>query len=86
MTPQNEHTNDNQGSDRYPSRWYSAKPEVLSEPTFWPLILSIGITLFAWGAVTSVYISALGLLMSAVSIAYWIGDIRREQQQEPDEQ
>lgn len=56
------------------------KPEVLAEPTYWPLVLAAGITLLAWGVVTSYVLSLLGGGMTTVAVIKWIGDIRREQQ------
>ena len=60
-------------------------PEKLAEPTYWPMVLSVGITVLAWGAVTSYLLSLLGLGMSIVAIINWIGDIRREQRPEAEE-
>jgi len=56
------------------------KPEVLAEPTYWPLVLAAGITLLAWGVVTSYVLSVLGGGMTTVAVIKWIADIRREQQ------
>ena len=64
---------------------YRPKPEVLPKPTFWPLILAAGITLSAWGIVTSYPILILGLGMTIVAVANWIGDIRHEQRSESDD-
>jgi len=51
----------------------AAVPEELPEPTFWPIALAFGITLLFWGFLTSLIISAVGVAVSAVSIAGWIG-------------
>jgi hypothetical protein len=61
---------------------YAPRPEVLPEPTYWPVILAAGITFTAWGVVTSFLLSILGLGMSAVALVNWIGDIRHEQEHE----
>jgi hypothetical protein len=78
--------NDKQGSTHhatehsgYPEKWYDAKPESLTEPTYWPIVLAAGTTLLAWGIVTSYLLSILGGGMSVVAVVNWIGDIRREQ-------
>ncbi len=55
------------------------KPETLPEPTYWPAVLAIGVTLLAWGVVTSTLLSLLGLGISIVAVIKWIGDIRHEQ-------
>lgn len=55
------------------------KPETLPEPTYWPAVFAIGVTLLAWGVVTSLLLSLLGLGISIVAVVNWIGDIRHEQ-------
>ena len=55
------------------------KPETLPESTYWPAVLAAGVTLLAWGVVTSLLLSLLGLGMSVVAVVNWIGDIRHEQ-------
>ena len=55
------------------------KPDVLPKPTYWPAILALGVTLLAWGVVTSALLSLLGLGISIVAVIRWIGDIRHEQ-------
>lgn len=60
-------------------RTATPKPESLPEPTYWPAILAVGVTLLAWGVVTSVLLSLLGLGISIVAVVKWIGDIRHEQ-------
>lgn len=84
MNQGDEQTNSETGNEKYPAQWYKPKPEFLAEPTYWPLVLAVGITLTAWGAVTSIFLSILGLGMTAVSLVNWIGDIRREQENEPE--
>jgi hypothetical protein len=84
MNQSDERPNNDAAGDRYPTQWYEPKPDVLAEPTYWPLILAAGITLTAWGAVTSVFLSLLGLVMTVASLVNWIGDIRREQEHEPE--
>ena len=58
--------------------WTSAKPEVLAQPTWWPAAVGFGITLVAWGLITSQIVFAVGVAVLAVAIAGWIGDIRHE--------
>jgi hypothetical protein len=71
-------------SDSYRQRWHKPKPEVLAPPTYWPIIFAVGITLLAWGAVTALPLSLLGLGICVVAVIKWIGDIRRGQQHEID--
>lgn len=51
---------------------------VLPQPTYWPAVLAFGITLVAWGFVTSVFISLAGLLVIFLAIGGWIGDLLHE--------
>jgi hypothetical protein len=82
MTQDDSQQNSIDEGGQYPERWYPPQPEVIARPTYWPLVLSVGITLLAWGAVTSYPLSLLGLAMGAVALINWIGDIRRGQQHE----
>jgi hypothetical protein len=82
--------NDNHGrpvdAASYPEKWYDPEPATLAEPTYWPIILAVGITLLAWGVVTSYLLSILGFGMAVVAIVNWIGDLRREQKNEPEKE
>jgi hypothetical protein len=60
--------------------WSAPKPEWLAQPTWWPAALALGVTLLAWGVVTSFIIVILGAAVFAVSLAGWICEIRREQE------
>ena len=55
------------------------KPETIPAPTYWPAMFALGITLLAWGVVTSYLLSILGLGICVVAVVNWIGDIRHEQ-------
>lgn len=50
----------------------------LPRPTYWPAALAFGITLLAWGFVTTVYISIVGILMIFLAIGGWIGELLHE--------
>jgi hypothetical protein len=39
-------------------------------------VLALGITFLAWGIVTSLLISAVGLILFALALAGWIGELR----------
>ncbi len=64
--------------------WNEPKPDVVPTPTAWPAAMALGIALVGWGLVTSLVILAIGLLMSGVSLAGWIGDIRDEGPERPE--
>jgi len=80
MTDDN--TKQNLSDNNKPESDHAPKPELLAKPTYWPLVISVGITVLAWGAVTSYPILLLGLIMTGVAVVNWIGDIRREQRDE----
>lgn len=48
----------------------------LPRPTYWPVVLALGIIFLAWGIVTTVAISAVGLLLLALGLGGWIGELR----------
>lgn len=56
--------------------WRHADDSRLPQPTYWPAVLALGITFLAWGIVTSLVISAVGLVLFALALAGWIGELR----------
>ena len=60
--------------------WPAARPEHEPEPTWWPAALAFGITLCAWGIITSWLMFCGGLVVTAVAIGGWIRDILYEQE------
>jgi hypothetical protein len=57
-------------------QWHLPKPETLPQPGYWPAALAFGITFMLWGVVTTYIVSAIGLIVSAVALAGWIGALR----------
>ena len=53
-------------------------PETLPDPTYWPLVMGFGITFIFWGITSNYAISGVGLVLFAIALAGWIGDIRHE--------
>lgn len=53
-------------------------PEKMPSPSFWPVMLAFGTSLFFWGFFTSLIISLAGFLVMGVSIAGWIGEMSDE--------
>jgi hypothetical protein len=66
-------------TEALPPGWSRPLPDTLPEPTYWPAALALGITLFAWGLVTTFIISGAGLILAVLALSGWIGDIRHEQ-------
>ncbi len=65
-----------------PPGWNRAQPEHLPEPTQWPPALALAVTLIFWGLVSSLIITAIGVLLFGLSVVGWIRDIRHERKQE----
>jgi len=61
-----------------PQGWSAAGPERLAQPTYWPAVLALAIAFVIWGAVTSLLISGVGLLLAVIALAGWIGELRHE--------
>ena len=57
--------------------WRALPSESLPSPTYYPVIMGLAITLMAWGPVTTLVISAIGLMLFIVSLGGWIGEMRR---------
>ena len=55
--------------------WHAVEHEALPQPTYWPAVMAFGITLLFWGLVTSYLILVVGLIVLAVALAGWIGDL-----------
>jgi hypothetical protein len=61
----------------------SESPEVRNhveheiEPSPWPFVTAGGMSLLLFGMATTYAFSVLGLLIMALGIARWIGDMRR---------
>jgi hypothetical protein len=56
--------------------WQRVDHTALPRPTYWPAVLALGITFLAWGLLTSPLISGVGLVLFAVALAGWIGELR----------
>lgn len=61
-----------------PPGWSEPEPKEIPRPTYWPIVMAVAITFIFWGIVTSLIISGVGILLFALSLAGWIGDIRHE--------
>ena len=59
--------------------WNPARPVHIPRGTPWPAALALGIMFFAWGLVTSPVVVGIGLVVFAVSLFGWVGEIRHEQ-------
>jgi hypothetical protein len=58
-----------------PPGWTLARPETLARPTYWPVVMAASITLVMWGIATTFLLSGIGLLLFALALAGWVGDL-----------
>lgn len=66
-------TTDDHGTD-----WNEAQPAHIPEPTYWPMFLAAGIVMLAYSFVSSWWYTGLGVVLFAVALAGWIGELRHE--------
>ena len=59
--------------------WNAPKPDTVPRPMWWPASTALGITLGAWGLLTSPIILIIGVGLLGVSLGAWIGEMRHEQ-------
>jgi hypothetical protein len=60
--------------------WH-AVTEPLPDPTYWPAVMALGIVFLAWGLISTLLVSGVGLLLFVLALAGWIGDLRHEQRE-----
>ncbi len=58
--------------------WHIPKPESIPPPTYWPFVLSLGVTLIGLGVLTSNIITATGTVLFILAIIKWIGELSSE--------
>jgi hypothetical protein len=56
--------------------WERLPPAHLPRPTYWPVVLAFAIVLLAWGVVTTLAITVIGLVIFALGLGGWIGELR----------
>ncbi len=61
-----------------PPGWNAPLPAHLPEPTAWPALFALGVTIFAWGIISVPFLLLVGGSLLALSLGYWIGEIRHE--------
>lgn len=58
-----------------PSHHSGPEPILMPEPTAWPMVLALGITLGVSGLVTSGWVSLIGIIMAIWAICGWFSDV-----------
>lgn len=56
-----------------------AYPEELPKFTWFPFLLSIGVTLLFWGIVTTLIITVMGVILLFIGLIGWISNLLEEQ-------
>ncbi len=56
--------------------WHKPQPERLAKPTYWPVVMALGITFLGLGLVTTLLISGVGFVLIVLALAGWIKEIR----------
>jgi hypothetical protein len=56
-------------------QWSAPLPEKIPPPTYAPVFLALGITFLLFGVLSSYVFSAAGLVLMAVSISKWVGEL-----------
>jgi len=50
----------------------------VSAPTYWPMVLALGVAVLFWGFMTMPVVGLIGLGLMIIAIAGWIGAVRHE--------
>jgi hypothetical protein len=58
--------------------WTVLAPEKLPALSIWPSALALSVTFLAWGLISSLLITGVGIALFSISLAGWINDIRHE--------
>ncbi len=61
--------------DHHPD-WERLPAAHLPQPTYWPVVLAVGVMFLAWGIVTTIAITIIGLVLFALGLGGWIGELR----------
>jgi hypothetical protein len=64
-----------QHSPNHPD-WERLPAAHLPRPTYWPVVLAVGVMFLAWGIVTTIAITIIGLALLALGLGGWIGELR----------
>ncbi len=64
-----------QSSPDHPD-WETLPTAHLPRPTYWPVVLAVGVMFLAWGIVTTIIISIIGVALLALGLGGWIGELR----------
>ncbi len=66
--------NEKEKYEDYPLQ--KADPEEIPRPTIWPIGLAFGILFIFWGFIASLGLTFAGIIITIVSLAGWIADLK----------
>jgi len=61
-----------------PPGWHACPVEPLPQATAMPALFAFGVTLLAWGIVSSFVVSIVGGAVLSYALVHWIGEIRHD--------
>ena len=61
-------------NDEYPLQ--KPDPEIIPEPTIWPLALAFGLLFMLWGLITIIVLTFVGVILFGLGLAGWINDLK----------
>ncbi len=64
--------------DEYPL--HPADPDVMPEPTYWPIFTAFGSLLVFWGLISSLIMTAVGAAILVISISGWIHNLNEDEE------
>lgn len=64
-----------------PPGWHAPGPAKLPRPTAFPAVVALGACLVAFGVETSWLVSAAGLVLFAVGVGGWVGEMRHDRRE-----
>jgi len=68
-------TGDDGRGDRLRAGWSEPKPETIPQPTAAPAAVALGVTLIAFGGLTSSVVSVVGALLAAGALFRWLTEM-----------
>ncbi len=57
--------------------WNEPSPRNPPQPTFWPAVMALAITVGMWGILLDYIVVGAAVLLFAIACAGWIGDLLR---------
>ncbi|HUZ47564.1 MAG TPA: hypothetical protein VMW54_13085 [Terriglobia bacterium] len=65
-------------NDAAAGAWSKPQGMHIPDPTYMPVVLAVGMVCMLWGILTTYLITLVGVVLFAVGISGWIGELRHE--------